>query len=252
MIWVQWLDFVVPLAYPCPQQPSTKVPMMQEESPFNSIPPVPLILVLMIAGIELTLRAAGNGYIGGAQGIGWRSNAFQDYAFAPAVMTEIFDRGRGSFDLWKRFVTYAFVHFSFTHALWGIVLLLALGKFVGEAFRPIAFFILFFTCTILGAAIYGALSWQNSPLVGAYPGIYGLIGAYTYLMWLALERLGDNQLKAFQLIGILLGLMLVYSMIFGSSPTWIAEVAGFVVGLAIAPLLAPGGWSAFLIRLRRR
>ena len=79
-----------------------------------------------------------------------------------------------------------------------------------------------------------------------------MIGAYTYLMWLALERLGDNQLKAFQLIGILLGLMLVYSMIFGSSPTWIAEVAGFVVGLAIAPLLAPGGWSAFLIRLRRR
>lgn len=225
---------------------------VQEENPFNSVPAVPLALVAIIVAVELMLSAAGNGFIGGAQGIGWRSGAFQDYAFAPAVMTEIFERGRGSFDLWKRFVTYAFVHLSFTHALWGVVLLLALGKFVGEAFRPVAFLTLFAASTVFGAVIYGLLSWQNAPLLGAYPGVYGLIGAYTYMMWLALERLGDNQLKAFQLIGILLGIMLVYSMIFGSSPTWIAEVAGFLIGLFAAPVLAPGGWSAFLERMRRR
>ncbi|WP_281984607.1 rhomboid family intramembrane serine protease [Thalassorhabdomicrobium marinisediminis] len=222
------------------------------ENPFNAIPPVPLALVLVIAGIELVFSAAGAGFIGGAGGIGWRSAAFQDYAFAPAVMTEIFERGRSSFDLWKRFVSYAFVHINFTHTLWAGVLLLALGKFVGEIFRPVAFALLFFLSTILGAAIYGLLSWQNAPLLGAYPGVYGLIGAYTYLMWLTLERMGENQLKAFQLIGILLGLMLVYSMIFGSTPTWIAEVAGFVVGLFAAPLLAPGGWTAFVNRMRKR
>ena len=225
---------------------------MKDENPFNSVPLVPLLLVAAVALVELTLTAAANGWLGGAQGVGWRSGAFQDYAFAPTVMTEIFERGRGSFDLWKRFVTYPFVHYSFTHALWACVLLLALGKFVGEIFRPVAFAILFFACTIFGALIYGALSWQNTPLLGAYPGAYGLIGAYTYLMWLTLERMGENQLKAFQLIGVLLGLMLIYSMIFGSSPTWIAEVAGFVLGLFIAPLLAPGGWSAFLSRIRER
>ena len=225
---------------------------MQEESPFNSVPPVPLLLVAIVVGVELTLWSAGQGFVGGAAGVGWRAAAFQDYAFAPAVMTEIFERGRGSFDLWKRFVTYAFVHINFTHALWATVLLLALGKFVGEVFRPIAFLILFFLASILGAAIYGAVAWQNTPLLGAYPGVYGLIGAYTYLMWLTLERIGENQLKAFQLIGILLGLMLVYSMLFGSSPTWIAEVSGFLVGLFAAPLLAPGGWQAFLHRVRNR
>lgn len=225
---------------------------MQEENPFNSVPVVPLVLVLVIAGIELTFVAAANGWVGGAQGVGWRSAAFQDYAFAPAVMTEIFERGRGSFDLWKRFVTYPFIHQSFTHALWACVLLLALGKYVGEIFRPAAFAILFFACSIFGAAIYGIVSWQNTGLVGAYPGVYGLIGAYTYLMWLTLGRMGENQLKAFQLIGILLGILLVYSMIFGSSPTWIAEVAGFVIGLFIAPVLAPGGWTAFMARIRQR
>ncbi len=225
---------------------------MSEENPFNSIPMVPLVLVLVIMGIELILSAAGNGYIGGAQGLGWRNAAFQDYAFAPAVVTEIFERGRGSFAVWQRFVTYAFLHVSFTHALWASVLLLALGKYVGEIFRPAAFAILFFATTIFGALVYGALSWQNTPLVGAYPGVYGLIGAYTYLMWLTLGRMGENQLKAFQLIGILLGLLLIYSMLFGATPTWIAEVAGFVVGLFLAPVLAPGGWAAFLSRIRNR
>lgn len=223
-----------------------------EESPFNTVPVVPLLLVLAIAGIELAFTAAAQGWVGGAGGVGWRSGAFQDYAFAPAVMTEIFERGRGTFDMWKRFATYPFVHISFTHALWACVLLLALGKFVGEVFKPLAFAALFFVCSIGGAAIYGALSWQNTALVGAYPGVYGLIGAYTYLMWLTLGRLGENQLKAFQLIGILLGILLVYSMIFGSSPTWIAEVAGFFIGLLIAPLLAPGGWNAFMARMRQR
>lgn len=223
-----------------------------EESPFNSVPMAPLVLVLVIAAVELTLSAAANGWIGGAQGIGWRAGAFGELQFYPDIMTQIFERGRGSFDYFKRFVTYAFVHGSFTHALWACVLLLAMGKFVGEIFRPVAFLILFFVSTIFGAAAYGVLSWQNTQLIGAYPGVYGLIGAYTYLMWLTLGQMGENQLKAFQLIGVLLGILLVYSMIFGSSPTWIAEVAGFVAGLIIAPLLAPGGWRAFVNRIRKR
>jgi membrane associated rhomboid family serine protease len=131
-------------------------------------------------------------------------------------------------------------------------LLLALGKFVGEIFSSVAFLILFFATSTLGAAIYGVVSWQNTQLIGAYPGVYGLIGAYTYLMWLALERMGDNQLKAFQLIGILLGIMLVYSVALGSTPTWIAEVSSFLIGLFIAPLLAPGGWLGFINRIRKR
>lgn len=222
------------------------------ESPFNTVPLVPLLLVLVIAGVELTLTAAANGFVGGAQGIGWRAGVFGELQFYPDIMTQVFERGRGSFDYYKRFVTYPFVHASLTHALWACVLLLALGKFVGEKFHPLSFLLLFFASTAFGAAIYGVLSWQNTQLIGAYPGVYGLIGAYTYLMWLTLGQMGENQLKAFQLIGILLGLMLVYSMLFGSSPTWIAEVAGFIVGLFIAPLLAPGGWQAFLTRMRQR
>ena len=225
---------------------------MQEESPFNSVPPAALVLAIGIAVIELVLMAAANGIVGGPQGIGWRIAASEDFSFFPAILTEIFERGRGTVDLWKRFVTYAFVQPTTTHAVFAVVMLLALGKFVGEVLHPIAFLILFFAASIGGAAVYGVISPANVRLIGAYPAVYGLIGAYTYLMWLKLGQLGANQLKAFQLIGVLMALLVIYSVMFGNHLTWIAEVAGFFIGLFCAPLLAPGGWQAFLNRIRTR
>ena len=225
---------------------------MSTESPFNSIPAVALALVLVIAGIELVFQARHMGFLGG-QGIDdWRQRAFDDWAFAPAVLEVIWERGLWTVDMLKRFVTYAFIHRSFMHALWTLVLLLALGKFVGEAYRPVPFLAIFFGSVTGGALIYGLLAPINMLLVGAYPGIYGLIGAYTYLMWLTLGQMGENQYRAFTLIGILMGLTLVYSMLFGSSPLWIAQFSGFLIGLFLSPLVAPGGWKAFLERLRNR
>ena len=225
---------------------------MSSENPFNAIPPIILALVVVVIGIEAVLSLADQGWLGGRTGIGWRPAAIQDYGMSPRVVEVIVDQGNYSFDLLKRFVTYPFVHGSFTHTLWGAVLLLALGKYVGEVFHPAAVIILFLACTIGGALIYGLTSPRNVGLIGVFTPVYGLIGAYTYLMWLTLGRMGENQLRAFSLIVVLLGIMLVYGMLFGSSPTWIAEIAGFVIGLVLAPILSPGGWRAFVVRLRQR
>ncbi len=225
---------------------------MSSENPFNAIPPIILALVVVVIGVEAVLSLADQGWLGGRTGIGWRPAAIQDYGMSPRVVEVIVDQGNYSFDLLKRFVTYPFVHGSFTHTLWGAVLLLALGKYVGEVFHPAAVIILFLACTIGGALIYGLTSPRNVGLIGVFTPVYGLIGAYTYLMWLTLGRMGENQLRAFSLIVVLLGIMLVYGMLFGSSPTWIAEIAGFVIGLVLAPILSPGGWRAFVVRLRQR
>jgi hypothetical protein len=64
--------------------------------------------------------------------------------------------------------------------------------------------------------------------------------------------MGQNQLQAFRLIAMLLGLTLAYGLIFGADLTWIAEITGFVVGFGLTTLLAPGGWAAFLARVRQR
>ena len=225
---------------------------MSEESPFNAIPAAPLMLFLALFGVELAVSAAAQGFVGGQQGIGWRIALFDRFAFAPSVLDIMVERGIVTVDLAKRLITYPVVHASFTHTLWASVLLLALGKFVGEAYGSPAFLAVFGIATVFGALIYGAVAPGNMPLVGAYPGIYGLIGAYTYVLWLQLGQVGENQYRAFTLIGILMGLTLIYSIFFGANPWWIAELSGFVIGLAVAPLVAPGGWSAFIARLRRR
>ncbi|SHE89949.1 Rhomboid family protein [Loktanella atrilutea] len=222
------------------------------ESPFNAIPPVILVLVVAVMAIELTLSAGASGLVGGPGAIGWRLAAQQDYAFSPAVLDYVWSGTDRSINLLRRFVTYAFVHGSFTDALFGAALLLALGKFVGDVFAPAATVAVLVLGTLAGALAFGVFVGGTTPLFGVWPAVYGLIGAFTYILWLRLGAAGQNQVAAFRLIGFLLALQLVFGLLFGSSPIWIAELAGFAVGFVASVVLAPGGWSALLMRLRQR
>lgn len=225
---------------------------MNNPYPVNKVAPVIIGLCSVILVVEVALSLADAGLIGGQQGIGWRITAIQDYGFSPAVWDQIVDRGDYSFDILKRLISYAFVHGSFTQALFGLAILLALGKFVGDVFHPLAVLAIFLLSGIVGAAAYGATVSQNIALFGVYPPDYGLIGAFTYLQWLRLGRIGENQLRAFQMIGFLMAIQLLFALLFGGSPAWIADIAGFATGLFLSTLLAPGGWSAFMRRMRQR
>lgn len=226
--------------------------MDDDISPVNPLPPVVVILALSIFGIELVMSLADMGLLGGQGGIGWRNNAVADYSFSPLVWEYTIERGSNDPDLWRRYLTYAFIHATFTHALFASALLLALGKFVGETVHYAAVLALFAASSIAGAFVYGWIVEPNLTLVGAYPAVYGLIGAFTYILWMRLGAAGKNQWMAFRLIGFLLALQLVFGLLFGGSPTWIADVTGFFTGLALCPLVVPGGWQALLTRLRQR
>ncbi|MEN8896620.1 MAG: rhomboid family intramembrane serine protease [Yoonia sp.] len=225
---------------------------MQQEPVVNPIPPVVIVLCLIVVLVELALSAAAAGMIGGPQGIGWRIAALQDYAFSPLVLDRVIAVGDFSFDLLKRFVTYGFLHASFTHALFAAALLLALGKFVGDVFSGVAVLIVFFGALVFGAIIFGLIAEGPVPLIGLYPAVYGLIGAFTYILWVRLGASGENQVKAFQLIGFLLALQLVFGLFFGSDPSWLAELAGFAFGFVVSIIVAPGGWTALVAKLRER
>ena len=63
---------------------------------------------------------------------------------------------------------------------------------------------------------------------------------------------GGPQYRAFTLISVLLGIQLIFGLLFGSGPDWIAEVAGFGAGFLISFVAAPGGWARVVARLRQR
>jgi membrane associated rhomboid family serine protease len=137
------------------------------EPPVNPIPPAVLGIVGLIAVIEIVFQLANAGMIGGVQGIGWRVVAGQDYGLSPALFDTMVMLGDYGFENLRRFVTYAFVHYDLLHMVFAGVLLLALGKFVGELLAGWAVGAIFLAATVLGGLAYVVLAQGRVGLLGA-------------------------------------------------------------------------------------
>ena len=220
-------------------------------SPVNPLPPVVVALFFVIMGIEATLSLAARGIIGGPGGIGWRLEAVQSYAFSGLIFDWMWDNGQWPTEHLIRFVSYMFVHGSFMQALIVCVMLLALGKMVGEVFSSFATLCVFILSGVVGALVYAVVLDDQAPLVGGFPGVYGLIGGFTYLLWLRLGEMGAQQIQAFTLIGFLMGIQLIFSLLFGTQNDWLADVAGFATGFALSFVVSPGGFARLREKMRR-
>ncbi|MEP2030841.1 MAG: rhomboid family intramembrane serine protease [Paracoccaceae bacterium] len=219
-------------------------------SPVNPMPPVVIALFLVIFGIECFFALGSEELIGGPNAVGWRLQAIQKYAFSGPIFDWMVENNRWTVEHLMRFVTYPFISTSFTHALLVGVILLAMGKMVGEAFGGVATLIIFVVSGAVGALAYAVLLNDSVPLNGGFPPVYGLIGGFTYLLWRKLALVGAQQLRAFHLIGFLMGIQLIFGLLFESHNDWVADLAGFAAGFGLSFFLAPGSWSDILRRLR--
>jgi len=222
------------------------------ESPLNPLPPVVIALFIVIVGIEVVFTLGARGLVGGPEAVGWRLGTLERFAFSSEIFAWMRDSGRWPLEHVIRFVSYPFVHASFTHALFAGVMLLALGKMVGEAMGSFAVVALFFVSAAGGALVYALAIGNPTPLIGAFPAVYGLIGGFTYMLWLRLGQLGENQIRAFTLIGFLLAIQLIFGLLFGANAEWVADLAGFAIGFGLSTVLEPGGWTKLVDRLRQR
>lgn len=233
-------------------------------APVNPLPPVVWALALPMIALEVIFSMADAGLIGGAQAIGWRIAAIENFGLFPEYWRQRSAVGAYDVELLRRFVTYPFIYISATQALFAVVILLAMGKFVGEVFKWWAVLAVFFSASVVGGLVYVTFA-DRQPLFGAYPGVYGLIGAFSFLLWVRLAGTGTNQFRAFSLIGALLAFQLIFGAVFsvgalwfpslkgyGFGWTWIAELPGFVVGFFLSFVVSPGGFGRVMERLRQR
>lgn len=225
---------------------------MKPESPINALPPLIIVLTLLIVGIEAVLQLANQGIVGGPRGVGWRISAIEQYGFSSAVLDRVLINNDYSFNMLKRFVTYPFINGQLTQVAFCAALTLALGKFTAEYYGSLKVLALYLVSSICGAIVFGLIVESRVPLYGGFPPVYGLIGAYTYALWLRLGKAGENQLLAFRLIGFLLLIQLIFGLFFGTGNQWIAELSGFAAGFLLSIILAPGGWTTLLNRMRQR
>ncbi len=221
-------------------------------SPFLSIPPIVIALAAVIGGLELLFQAATAGFLGGQAGLGWRLAAIEDYGVLTAVVDWMLANNTYPTEHLLRFVTYPLIHGSFVHAAFVVVFVLAIGKMVAEVFSPWAFVAVFLMSAVVGALAFTLIMHSQYPLIGGYPGVYGLIGAFTFLLWARLAGTGENQYRAFSMIGILLAIQVLFGLIQGDFGNVVSELAGFLTGFLLSFIVSPGGWSRVVARMRQR
>lgn len=222
-----------------------------DPSPVNPLPPAVWLLFLAVALPELAFSLGEANLIGGPGAVGWRLQALNDYSFSGEAFDYMLGNGILLPEHMLRFLTYPFVHGTFTSTLFAGVILLAMGKMVGEVMGGWAVILLFVLCGVFGALVFGLITDQ-AWLIGAYPSVYGLIGVFTFLLWQKLAATGGPQARAFTLIGVLMGLQLLFGMFFQVGYAWVAELSGFCAGFALTAFVMPGGWARMLTTLRRR
>lgn len=219
-------------------------------SPLNPVPLVIWALAAPMVAIEAWLSVTETLQIRGTEGL--RQALWQQLAFFPDSMRVMWAEGYVPAREAVRMVSYPLIHGSFTHFLFVVVILLALGKFVGETFRWGAVLVVVLVASVAGAVASTLAPFVTAGVYGGYAPVYGLIGAFTFVLWTGARVTGANQMRAFSLIGFLLGMQVIFGVAFGGGTDWVADLAGFVSGFALSFAVNPVGWHRLVGALRRR
>lgn len=217
----------------------------------NPIPTVVLTIFLGIIFVEAFLLFGFGDPMANSGAAAERMLLIQKYGVPPKLANWMFETGNFSTQSLLRFIVYPFVNLSSLSVVFAGVLLLALGKMVGEVFSAFSVILIWFLSTTLAAFFYSISATNGQILVGSYPGVYGFVGAYTFVSWITLRLAKNkNQSQAFSLIVALMSVKLLFSFLFGAGQFWIADFAGFVIGFIISFFLSPGGIKGVLSILR--
>ncbi len=222
-----------------------------DASPVNPVPAVILILAGALAVIEIGLQLGARGIIGGPEAIGWRIELLRYFAFFDRYFDWMLTTGRLPLDGIYRFFTHPFIGGSFTTVLIGCVILLAIGNVVGRVFSSWAILLIFFVSAAVGALAYGLVMTTDQPLNGPFPPVYGLMGAFTWILWMKARHEGTNPLLAFRLPGFLLLFQVTFWVLFGAMDGLVADMAGLLCGFLMSFVFGPGGLSR-VTRMRDR
>ncbi|HWD50493.1 MAG TPA: rhomboid family intramembrane serine protease [Rhizomicrobium sp.] len=182
-----------------------------------------------------------------------------EYGFIPAFYSSAFLAAHhvnaGSlFDRAVPFVSYMFIHGSWTHVLINTLWLLAFGPPVARRFGAARFFLLFILSGIAGAAAQLALSWGSAdPIIGASAGVAGLMaicfrligqGPLTAQPRGKLAPLLSRQVLTWTAIWVVINIVAGLTGLGGGpgapqAVAWQAHLGGYFAGLLLCGLFDP-------------
>lgn len=219
-------------------------------APLNPVPWIIWVLALPMVALELYLTATETLHVSGSEGL--RQALWMKLAFFPEALRAGWAEGYIPPQEWLRLISYPLIHGSFTHVLFVGVILLALGKFVGETFQWWAVLAVVLVSSAAGAVVSALVPFVKLAVFGGYPPVYGLIGAFTFVLWVGAKVTGANQARAFSMIGFLMAAQIVFGLAFGGGTDWVADIAGFAAGFLLSFAVNPAGWAKVVSIVRGR
>jgi membrane associated rhomboid family serine protease len=220
-----------------------------QRQPFLRVPAVVLFLIAALIGVYLmqiyVIAPPGSGIV-------------DEYAFIPALYSRHFMSAhylppKSFFNLAIRFVSYIFLHGSWTHLMINGVWLLPFVAIVARRFGALLFLVFFLICGAAAAAAFLASKWGVAePVIGASGAIAGLMAAgfrlidYPYSPGTrpgAMAPLLSPQVLLWTALTV--AIFVVFGITgFGTGPgpqviAWQAHIGGFFAGLLLAgPFMA--------------
>ena len=140
-------------------------------SDYNRSPivnPIPTSILLIFSGIilvEALLVFGFGGPLAKTETTIERLNLVQNYGVPPNLASWMFETGNFSINYISRFILYPFINLSGLSVVFAAVLLLALGKMVGEVFSSFSVILIWLLSTFFAAIFYSISATDGQILV---------------------------------------------------------------------------------------
>ena len=228
---------------------------MQNPAPVNPLPPAVVALVLVIIGsrdgdLYPGMRAALSAARGHRLAVGCDAVL---RVLGRYLGLDVGERSQWPAEHLIRFVSYIFVHVAFTQALFVCVFVLAMGKMVGEVMGDLAMVLIF----VLSGHRSGALGYGllvNGACAAdrrVSGGVRSDRRVYFSAVAVAVALVGAQQSRAFTLIAFLMGIQLLFGLLFGGYQGLGCRSVRLCHRVRLCrSFLAPGGWTSIRNRIR--
>ncbi|SUZ32106.1 hypothetical protein ROE7235_01859 [Roseibaca ekhonensis] len=216
--------------------------MSDESRPAPIVNPLPWavwLLTLSVAGVELVLWAGAHGLVNWAGSAGWRAQALVLFGISPDLQGWMIDSGRYPPERLWRYLAYGFVHLGPMQAALVVVITAALGKACAERLGSVKVVVLLLVAQAAGGVAFGLVADPGAWLIGGYPMIFALAGAYAALL---------RTKHALFMVAVLVVARLVLTAVAGGGMDWLADLTALGAGAVLARALD----GPILVRLRRR
>lgn len=196
--------------------------------------PILLVIVAICAVMETVLTLASIPAIG-LEAL--RGMAFMHGAFWVRLMSDwepIFAVQPGAM-----YLTYAFLHGSFLHMLFNMLMLLHLGRESVARLGSYGFALLFAVTSIGGAVCFALLTTSDWPMLGASGVVFGLFGATGYWDFQRRRAIGASMKPVRSLLIGLVIMNVVLALMLQGSLAWQTHLGGFISGVVFAHVVTP-------------